>query len=524
MILIDLAIKSVLLAAIGWIAVFALRRSSASTRHLALVLTLVGVCLLVPASLLIPKWQVPFIKVTHVTQATSPMDGAPSATDMSPVVPAPRSAIDFQTLVIGVWAGIAGFLCLVVIIRLIRLGRMERRLQMLADPALQALVSDQCRRSGKHVLLLEGADTEPPMVWGHNRPVLLLPSHSRTWPEDRLHSVILHELAHIDRKDWIASIFAQLACATFWFNPFAWLILKQIETESETAADDQVLGLGISPTNYASHLVEVGKELRRAIASPRVTMAMARPGKLDRRVRTILEDRRCRRTSRGAATLGLIGVVALIVGGVSAAEPTVVHRVLESGPEVTVEVTPDQKSNPLFDGANSDWTQKSTAESVDLDEMSPDQGETTTSKNPVTPPIVVAPKVSAPSTSTVLTAKKQGKQPKAELKSSNGEVSISGADVDFDAKDIEAEIKEARIEANREIDKAMKDVKSSTKDLKDLKGLKSLMGSISDITIGTTNAALKAVKGLGKKETKAAIEKATKALKQLHAPPNPDHH
>jgi hypothetical protein len=163
------------------------------------------------------------------------------------------------------------------------------------------------------------------MTWGFSRPVLVLPADAKTWPEDRVDSVVLHELAHIERRDWLAGIVAQLACALYWFNPFVWAIRKRMEVESETAADDRVLNTGISATQYAFHLVGVTRDLRAVRSSTEVALAMARPGSLDRRIRAILEASRCRTAVRGVVAFGLIASVTGLVIAVGAATPTRVH-------------------------------------------------------------------------------------------------------------------------------------------------------------------------------------------------------
>src|SRR5205823_6244086 len=57
-----------------------------------------------------------------------------------------------------------------------------------------------------------------PLTWGWLRPTLLLPTPFLTWPEERLRMILLHELAHIQRADWLFQILAQLTCAVYWFH------------------------------------------------------------------------------------------------------------------------------------------------------------------------------------------------------------------------------------------------------------------------------------------------------------------
>ncbi|AIE85388.1 M56 family metallopeptidase [Fimbriimonas ginsengisoli] len=332
-ILLDLVVKSVAVSLCGLLAAAFLRNGSAAARHLVLVLTLAGLLALPIASALLPRWQVPFVRIEV---AAPPVESSSAVRSSVAQAPAP----DVPPLAIA-WGLVAGALALRVMLSLARLRRMESRLSMAGHPALQSAVTEHCRRSGRHVLLLEGKPSEPPMMWGHFRPVLLLPSDAADWPTERLCSVVLHELAHVERGDWLASMTAQLTCALYWFNPLVWVVARQIAKESENAADDRVLGGGLPATQYASHLLEVLRDLRRSQPAADAALAMARPGVLDGRLRAILEERRCRRPVRGAAALGMVSVLSGIVVAIGAAGPTIVRQVANgSGPSVAVEVQP----------------------------------------------------------------------------------------------------------------------------------------------------------------------------------------
>ena len=58
-----------------------------------------------------------------------------------------------------------------------------------------------------------------PMVWGLFRPVVLLPADAGEWEPEQQRAVMLHELAHIQRQDWLMQTMAQITCAVYWFNP-----------------------------------------------------------------------------------------------------------------------------------------------------------------------------------------------------------------------------------------------------------------------------------------------------------------
>ena len=100
------------------------------------------------------------------------------------------------------------------------------------------------------------------MVWGVWRAHLLLPSSAEQWPRARLRAVMLHELAHVRRRDPLTLMLAQLARAVHWFNPLAWIAVHRLRVEQEQACDDCVLRAGVKPSDYASDVLEIATALR----------------------------------------------------------------------------------------------------------------------------------------------------------------------------------------------------------------------------------------------------------------------
>ena len=132
-----------------------------------------------------------------------------------------------------------------------------------------------------------------PMTWGALRPVVLVPEAARGWSAERRREVLLHELAHVRRGDWAARLIAALVCALHWFNPLAWLAARSMRTEQELACDDAVLAGGASASNYASNLLDVARSLRSPARGLRTaTVAMARPSQLTGRLLRILDEHR----------------------------------------------------------------------------------------------------------------------------------------------------------------------------------------------------------------------------------------
>ena len=51
------------------------------------------------------------------------------------------------------------------------------------------------------------------MTWGLRRPVILLPARAGSWDCERRRIVLLHELVHIRRADWLLRLLGRIACS-----------------------------------------------------------------------------------------------------------------------------------------------------------------------------------------------------------------------------------------------------------------------------------------------------------------------
>ncbi len=91
-------------------------------------------------------------------------------------------------------------------------------------------------------------------------PLILLPENARDWDEARLRAVLLHEAAHVRRRDCLAKYLAQGSRALLWWNPLAWMVAARLNHEQELACDDAVLAAGVPADAYATVLLDVARE------------------------------------------------------------------------------------------------------------------------------------------------------------------------------------------------------------------------------------------------------------------------
>ncbi|WP_404310417.1 M56 family metallopeptidase [Neorhodopirellula lusitana] len=170
------------------------------------------------------------------------------------------------------------------------------------------------------VSLLYRQDLSMPCAAGIFRPVILLPTDCLTWTEERLRSVLLHELAHVIRRDLLTQSLAEICRAVYWFNPFVWLAVARLHVEREQACDDHVLRAGVAASDYAETLLDVARDYRRTHRA--IGLAMARPNALQQRIGSLLDATRSRIAVNHSVAIGALAAITMISGAVSALRPS----------------------------------------------------------------------------------------------------------------------------------------------------------------------------------------------------------
>lgn len=75
--------------------------------------------------------------------------------------------------------------------------------------------------------------------------------------EEKLKEIIAHEMVHVRQLHSVDVLLAEVLCVFFWWNPFVWLLKKEIKINLEYLADEGVLKEGFSPKEYQYILLQV---------------------------------------------------------------------------------------------------------------------------------------------------------------------------------------------------------------------------------------------------------------------------
>jgi GWxTD domain-containing protein len=170
--------------------------------------------------------------------------------------------------------------------------RLRRRGVCRAPEQWQSVLSGlACElKLSRPVVLLESLFAETPLVIGHFRPVLLVPlGFLAGLPPDQVEAILLHELAHIRRADYLVNIIQRVGEGLLFYHPAAWWIARVIRTERENCCDDLVMERRGNAHAYAGALLEIEKnrfDQKRPIRS--AAAVAANGGNLMKRIRRLL--------------------------------------------------------------------------------------------------------------------------------------------------------------------------------------------------------------------------------------------
>ncbi|MDR6806269.1 beta-lactamase regulating signal transducer with metallopeptidase domain [Dyadobacter sp. BE34] len=111
-------------------------------------------------------------------------------------------------------------------------------------------------RIGQEVELRESAQVAVPLVIGFLKPVVLVPlGMLANLPAAQVEAILLHELAHIRRRDYLINL-VQIFCENvFFFNPAVWWISRLIREEREHCCDDLAISVMQNKTSFIHALV-----------------------------------------------------------------------------------------------------------------------------------------------------------------------------------------------------------------------------------------------------------------------------
>lgn len=300
-----------------------LHTASAAIRHGAWLLALtcclllilltpfappIKVAIQVPAAATIDAPPLPTSTSGGVIKTSSgPVDALPSSTGRSPFPRLALPELRFDTERVLFLGWLLG--CVSVLIRVTAgwfgVASLRKRAWTPGSNTWNDAVSNAKSSLGirRPVTILFSEASCTPLVTGWMRPVILLPPDADDWSPERRRVVLIHELAHVARRDHLANIVAAVASMLLWFHPLVWLAVARLRAEAEQAADDAVLRDGTSGTSYATHLLDFARESNVQYLSAAYGLNIGSRAPLERRIRALLDQSRRRNPAWSAAQM-----------------------------------------------------------------------------------------------------------------------------------------------------------------------------------------------------------------------------
>lgn len=219
------------------------------------------------------------------------------------------------------------------------------------DPVVQETLRRY--RVNRAVEFCASEQVKVPTAIGLMNPAVVIPAwvmHELSAPE--LNQILLHELAHLRRRDDWTNLIQQVVKALFFFHPAVWWIERKIALEREMACDDAVLAETDSPHAYAECLVNLAERsfVRRSLALAQAALGRVRQTSL--RIAEILDVNRAKESSSAwKPAVSLVAGLAIACTVLAARAPRLVgfensQPLSSSSPALTA-----ANSLPSYDGA-----------------------------------------------------------------------------------------------------------------------------------------------------------------------------
>ncbi|QDT23888.1 M56 family metallopeptidase [Gimesia chilikensis] len=383
--LLDLIIKSTVVLLVALVATRLLPQASAAVRHTVWSGALLAVLALIFVNGSMPKLTRPAL----ATQETASSFSAPLTSNTQQTIPGSLPEIsaqpaDYMKLPAAGntqlqnahapaaslprvdihWNAIWLTGVLVMLIRLallqFRLHAFSRQCNIIAEGPLFDLLQ-QCRvelNCSQPVTLLTTDQRSLPMTWGVRRPSILLPREAQNWTEREVRCALLHELAHVARRDCLWQLLVQLTHACYWFHPLVWFASRKLYLEREHACDDIVLQHGTRASDYADQLLQVVSAFRSSRSLKLTAVSLAAESGFSRRLKSILQETRDRRpvslrtrlalTFTFIALTGLLAILPVAFAIDASADLPQIHQVarIDRPLQTEAKITAPAKSEP----------------------------------------------------------------------------------------------------------------------------------------------------------------------------------
>jgi beta-lactamase regulating signal transducer with metallopeptidase domain len=192
------------------------------------------------------------------------------------------------------WAAIAFFGLARVCSGVLQIYRLHRSCTPVEIDKLDPEVRQSLHSASRRVTLCTSEYVTAPTALGLMKPVIAIPA----WLIDELsgselNHIVIHEAAHLERRDDWTNLFQKIVKAVLFFHPAVWWIESKMSLEREMACDEAVLARTSNPRVYAQCLARLAETtfVRRSLELAQAVLGRAH--QLSSRVAKILDSNHC---------------------------------------------------------------------------------------------------------------------------------------------------------------------------------------------------------------------------------------
>jgi bla regulator protein blaR1 len=257
--------QGMVLALLAAAILFFTKKSSPALRY-----NLLTVCLFVFVTAVAVTFSRQIIKAKHGTNAVPAAPAAQTNTIETPAEPAvTENKLSFtgSTVIFlnsnAKWMVLTWLLIITLQVVRLTIGlysvrRLKTTKVFCAGDYLNSRITELCRQLhiNKQVQLLQSGIAKMPAVIGYFKPVILFPAAMlSSLTANEVEAILIHELAHIRRKDFVINILQHLVEIVFFFNPAVSWVSSLIKSERENCCDEIAVTQTGSRQNYIRALL-----------------------------------------------------------------------------------------------------------------------------------------------------------------------------------------------------------------------------------------------------------------------------
>lgn len=294
--LVAYSIQAAVIVGVGVVMARVLRLRMARVRHFYWQ-ALLAVCVFLP---LLQPWRAEVLESSGSTLVNVNMKLAAASAPAGP----PVAEIVF-------WLISAGIVLRIVwmVLGLGRLWLYRRNAQRLGQPP-EAVVEAQ-RLAPASASFFISHQLPMPATFGFFRPAILFPARFLEMESAMQRAIALHELLHVERRDWLWNMFEEIVLTLLWFHLPLWWVVRSARLSREQVVDAEAVRRSNARRPYLKALLEMAgqKQLAESLPAP----LFLRESQLAERIALMMKEAHMSRTRLTFSILSA-GVTLLIAG------------------------------------------------------------------------------------------------------------------------------------------------------------------------------------------------------------------